>query len=75
MRSSSFFGYKCPKCGSTCDIIAMVGGEVPLCSVCKTEMVPDPDGKKSAANVTCKKCNSSYGLINSDRCPECGTPF
>lgn len=76
MRVASYFGYKCPKCGSTIDIGAVVGlsNEI-LCPSCKTVMIPDPNGKTSAANVYCPNCNSAFGLINSDRCPKCGGPF
>ena len=75
METNSFFGYKCPKCNTTIDIGVIVGNSKPLCPNCKTEMIPDNNGKVSAANVHCKKCNSFYGLINSDRCPQCGELF
>lgn len=29
----------------------------------------------AAANVYCPKCKTAYGLVNSDRCPQCGGPF
>ena len=75
MQTKSFFGYKCPNCNSTIDIAAVAGSNKLLCPNCKTEMVPNPDGKTVSANVYCKKCNSSFGLINSDKCPNCGSSF
>ncbi len=76
MKAVSYFGYKCPKCGSTIDIGAVVGtSDEPRCTNCGAIMKPDPNGKTSAANVFCPNCNSSFGLVNSDRCPKCGGPF
>jgi DNA-directed RNA polymerase subunit RPC12/RpoP len=76
MKAVSYFGYKCPRCGSTIDIGATVGSsDEPACPHCGTIMKPDPHGKTSAANVYCPKCNASFGLVNSDRCPKCGGPF
>jgi rRNA maturation protein Nop10 len=75
MKAASFFGYMCPKCGSSVDIAAIAGTDRLLCDNCKTEMVPNPKGKSSSANVSCKKCNTFYGLVNSDKCPACGEPF
>lgn len=75
MKAGSYFGYKCPRCHSTVDIGAMVGTDKPHCPSCGTIMEPDPKGKISAANVHCSKCNSSFGLVNSDKCPHCGQPF
>ena len=74
MKTGAFFGYKCPKCGSTSDIIAIAGSSEPRCS-CGAIMVPDPKGKTSTANAYCPKCKSFSGLVNSDRCPTCGGPF
>jgi len=76
MRASSYFGYKCPRCGSTIDIGGVVGSSDEMhCPSCDTVMIPDPNGKTSAANVYCPNCKSSFGLVNSDRCPICGGPF
>lgn len=74
MKAICFFGYKCPKCGSTVDIGAVVGSGMD-CPKCGTTMVADPDGKTSAANVYCPNCKSVFGLVNSDTCPKCGGPF
>lgn len=75
MKAGAFFGYKCPKCGSKFDIGAIVGSDEMRCSTCATIMEPDPNGKTCAANVYCPRCQISFGLVNSDRCPECGGPF
>lgn len=75
MKTGTYFGYKCPKCNSTIDIAAVVGSDKLLCPNCKTEIIPNDSGKTVSANVTCKKCNSSFGMINSDKCPNCGTLF
>ncbi len=68
------FGLRCPDCNITIDVVATVGGDPELCPQCGKTMVPNPDAKISA-HVTCSKCNSSFGLINSDTCPKCGEPF
>lgn len=75
MQTSTFFGYKCPKCQTKIDVAAIGGSDKLLCPNCHTEMIPDPQGKTSSANVYCRKCNASFGLVNSDRCPQCGGPF
>lgn len=75
MKAGSFFGYICPKCGSTVDIAAVAGSDVLRCSNCGTIMEPNPTGRTSAANVFCSKCNAYFGLVNSERCPKCGGPF
>ncbi len=75
MEVTSYFGYICPNCKSTIDIGAIVGSSKILCPTCKTEMVPNKNGRSVGTNVHCKNCNSSFGLINSDKCPNCGTPF
>jgi len=75
MQTGSFFGYKCPNCNSKIDIAAVAGSDELLCPNCKTKMVPNSEGKTVSANVHCKKCDSSFGLINSDKCPSCGSPF
>jgi len=75
MKVGSFFGYKCPRCGSTIDIGGVVGLDELHCSNCGTIMGPDPDGKTSAANVYCSNCNASFGVVNSERCPICNGPF
>ncbi len=75
MQAISFFGYICPKCKTTIDISAIVGNDKIHCPTCKTEMVPNKQGRSVSANVHCKKCNSIFGIINSDKCPNCGTLF
>jgi DNA-directed RNA polymerase subunit RPC12/RpoP len=75
MKASAFFEYKCPNCNSTVDIGVSAGGDEQLCPNCKTKMIPNPKGTVSSANVHCSKCNSSFGLINSDKCPNCGKAF
>jgi hypothetical protein len=68
--AGSFFGYKCERCGSTVDVGAVVGSDSLMC--CGIPMEPDPGGRASAANVYCPNCKTAYGLVNSDRCPDCG---
>ena len=75
MKTGAFFGYKCPRCGSKFDIGAIAGDDKMPCSNCGAIMEPDPDGKTSTANAYCPRCKSFSGLVNSDRCPECGGPF
>ena len=75
LKAISYFGYRCPKCGSTVDIGAIVGSSEILCPSCNTVMEPDKNGRVSAANVYCSSCNSSFGLVNSDKCPNCGGAF
>ncbi len=75
MKVGAFFGYKCPRCNSTVDIGAVAGASTLKCPNCGVDMVPDPKGKTSAAKAYCPKCKSLYGLVNSDRCPQCGGPF
>jgi len=75
MKASVFYGYICPNCKSTIDVAAMAGTDQLKCPNCKTTMQPNPNGKVISANVHCSKCNSSYGLVNSPTCPQCGTPF
>ncbi|MFA5876585.1 MAG: hypothetical protein WC901_07900 [Candidatus Margulisiibacteriota bacterium] len=74
-KASSFFGYKCSKCNTKIDIAAMAGSGEYLCPNCKGEMIPDEQGQISSANVHCSNCNINFGLINSDKCPNCGKPF
>ncbi|MHC4103642.1 MAG: YfgJ family double zinc ribbon protein, partial [Planctomycetota bacterium] len=45
-----------------------------LCPKCGKKMIPNPSAEISA-HVTCNNCNSSFGLINSNTCPNCGKPF
>lgn len=76
MKASSYFGYKCPKCDSTIDVAAIVSSSGALiCERCGIEMIPNLNGKTSAANVYCPKCKITFGFVNSDTCPECGGPF
>lgn len=68
------FGLMCPICNIIIDVHATVGSDPQRCPRCGRNMVPNPSAKISA-KVTCQKCNSSFGLINSDKCPKCGEPF
>jgi len=67
----TFFGFICPKCSTT----VQVGVGTPSCPTCGTQMVPNSKAPASAGNVMCKRCNTAYGLITADRCPQCGGPF
>lgn len=70
MSPTTFFGFVCPSCGTSIDI----GVGHPRCPNCQTLMVPNPQAR-AAANVYCPACDSSMGLVNSDRCPSCGGPL
>lgn len=70
MGISSYFGFKCPRCGSTVDI--GIGSGAPTCPSCGTKMKPNASFGGAAANVYCRSCNTAYGLVNSSRCPQCG---
>jgi rubrerythrin len=71
MSTTTYYGFICPKCKSTVDI----GIGEPNCPICGIKMVSNKQGKPIAMNVYCKKCNSNFGMINSDKCPICGTRF
>ncbi len=71
MSMTTYFGFICPQCKSTVDI----GVGQPNCPSCGTRMVANKQGTPVATNVHCKKCNTSYGMINSDKCPDCATKF
>jgi len=73
MNLSSYFGFKCPRCGSTVDIGVTTGD--PSCPNCGAAMIRNEQFTGAAANVHCPTCNATYGLVNSDRCPQCGGPF
>ena len=73
--TSTFFGYKCPKCNSKVTIGTMSGSDEMKCPTCNTVMIPDENGQASAANVYCPKCNTQFGLVTSDKCPICGGAF
>jgi rRNA maturation endonuclease Nob1 len=73
MTASSYFGFRCPKCGSTVDIGA--GSSSPTCPSCGTGMVSNPQFGGAAANVFCPHCKAAFGLTNSTKCPQCGGPF
>jgi rRNA maturation endonuclease Nob1 len=68
------FGLMCPDCNISIDVQAVVGADPERCPNCGKKMVPNPVSKISAG-VTCNNCNSRFGLINSDTCPNCGEPF
>jgi hypothetical protein len=71
---TNYYGYKCPKCNSSVNIGVTVGE--PRCPSpgCNTLMIPDSKANAVYTNVSCKKCGSSFGMINSSICP-CGKPF
>ena len=75
MQFSTSFGYKCPNCNTKISIAIQVGKQEQNCPQCGTTMVPDKERQSLAANVYCKSCNSYYGLVTSDRCPNCGGEF
>ena len=75
MKATTFFGYKCPRCGSKVNVGISVGGGTVNCPDCGASMVPDEAGQASAANVYCPHCNAAFGLVTSDRCPTCGGPL
>ena len=75
MSPSTFFGYKCPRCGTTVQVgVAQSSGE-PSCPNCHATMVPNPDAPGSGANVYCPKCEIAVGLATTDHCPQCGGPW
>lgn len=71
MNVSTYYGFICPKCRTTIGI----GIGEPNCPHCGTNMVANKKSAPFAANVHCKKCNASFGIINSISCPLCGTDF
>ncbi len=71
MALTNYFGFICPICSSTVN----VGGGEPNCPSCGTRMVANKKGNSVAMNVSCKKCNNFFGMIDSDKCPTCGVPF
>lgn len=71
MDVTTYFGFKCPRCNSS----VAIGVGKPNCPSCGTQMLPNFESEPVATNVHCKKCNSYYGMINSDKCPDCGTKF
>jgi hypothetical protein len=75
MNVITFFGYKCPRCNSKVSVGVTTEESEIRCPSCNSIMVPDEEGQASAANVYCPKCNASFGLVTSDRCPICGGPF
>lgn len=76
MSITSFFSYKCPRIGCNTKItVGVNNAERILCPKCQTEMVADLDAQPVAANVRCGNCNAVFGLITSDKCPNCGKFF
>ena len=71
MNVSTYYGFICPNCSSTVSI----GIGEPNCPICGIKMVANKKAKPVAANVFCKKCNAGFGMVNSDKCPLCGTEF
>ena len=72
---TSYFGFKCPRCGSTVGVGIVPTNEEPKCPSCGTEMEPNPEAQGAAANVYCPACSIAVGLVTSDRCPQCGGPW
>jgi DNA-directed RNA polymerase subunit RPC12/RpoP len=70
MNIGTFFGYKCPRCGSKVN----VGVGEPVCSNCGVPMVPDPEGASTGVNIVCNHCGTSAGMISGfdGNCPTCG---
>ena len=75
MKATSYYGYKCPKCGSKVIVGAVVGSDEIRCPTCNHLMEPDEKGQSSATNVYCPNCKSYFGLVTSDKCPTCGGSF
>ena len=75
MKGSTFFGYRCPNCGSTVQVGVAPGTDTLACPSCGSEMKPDPKGQASAANVFCPRCKLAVGFVTSDTCPQCGGPW
>ena len=78
MKARVSYGYKCPKCNSTFTVrisLGLVQDQKQYCPSCGTEMKPDANASPVAMNVLCRKCNAQYGMVFSDTCPNCGTPF
>lgn len=80
MSAQVFYAYKCPQCNSTVNVgISVVAGipiqQKPRCLSCGVDMEPDQNGRTTAMNVFCRNCNSKFGMITSDTCPNCGKPF
>jgi len=73
-NAGSGFGLKCPNCKTSIDVYGTVGADPQLCPNCGTKMIPN-ESAKITTQITCKNCNSSFGIINSDTCPICGKPF
>lgn len=72
MTATSYFGFMCPQCKSSVDIGA---GGPPTCPECGNAMIPNPNASPVTANAYCANCKSLSGIVNSDRCPDCGGPF
>lgn len=70
----SAFGLICPNFNLSIDIRGSAGSDPEICPECGTKMVANKKAKVFT-NVTCKKCGSSFGIINRDTCPACNTPF
>lgn len=75
MQVSTNIGYICPECKKSIDVAVDTGIDKPLCPECKIEMIPNEEGNIVFSNITCKVCNSFFGIINLDKCPNCGSTF
>ena len=73
-KAGAGFGLICPNCKCRIDVHGTAGSDPELCPQCGHKMVANPSAKITAG-VSCKKCHSSFGIINSDKCPNCGEAF
>jgi len=70
---TNYVGFKCPRCNSKVGVGIGIGE--PTCPSCGTLMVADDAPISNVyANVTCKKCGTSYGMVIGNTC-QCGEPF
>ena len=75
MSIGAFFGFMCPRCRSSAKFAVSPSADELLCHQCGGVMVPDDNAGPMAMGAYCARCDASYGIIDSDRCPKCGEPF
>lgn len=73
MNTTNFYGFICSN--KNCNTTINVGSGDPICPMCGSQMIPNKNGTSVGVNVSCKKCGSIFGMIDSDKCPNCGTNF